>query len=165
VAGWTPGPVWTGAENLATTGITSPDRPARSQSLYRLRYPAHFHSYNKHKFMYFYANFRFCKLLPLANRSLSPMVLRSFRVRRQGILGLSTDKQQYHIVSHFCRSFDAKFALPPVHNRQLAALTQICCLTKSSTQVTSLKIQSRQHHTETPAGRSHVESNVSIIRQ
>jgi len=35
------GPVWTGAENLAPTGIRSPDRPARSQSLYRLHYPAH----------------------------------------------------------------------------------------------------------------------------
>jgi len=40
-AGWAPGPVWTGAENLAPTGIRSPDRPARSQSLYRLSYPAH----------------------------------------------------------------------------------------------------------------------------
>ena len=40
-AGWTPGPVWTGAENLASTGIRSPNRPARSQSLYRLSYPAH----------------------------------------------------------------------------------------------------------------------------
>ena len=40
-AGWAPGPVWTGAENLAPTGIRSPDRPARSQSLYRLRYPVH----------------------------------------------------------------------------------------------------------------------------
>ena len=40
-AGWTPGPVWTGAENLAFTGIRSPHRPALSQSLYRLRYPAH----------------------------------------------------------------------------------------------------------------------------
>ena len=39
-AGWALGPVWTGAENLARTGILSPDRPARSQSLYRLRYPA-----------------------------------------------------------------------------------------------------------------------------
>ena len=38
-AGWAPGPVWTGAENLAPTGILSPDRPARSQSLYRLSYP------------------------------------------------------------------------------------------------------------------------------
>ena len=40
-AGWAPGPVWTGAENLAPTGIRSPDRPARSQSLYRLPYPVH----------------------------------------------------------------------------------------------------------------------------
>jgi hypothetical protein len=38
-AGWAPGPVWTGAENLAPTGIRSPDRPARSESLYRQRYP------------------------------------------------------------------------------------------------------------------------------
>ena len=29
-AEWAPGPVWTGAENLAPTGIRSPDRPARS---------------------------------------------------------------------------------------------------------------------------------------
>jgi hypothetical protein len=28
-------------ENLAPTGVQSPERPARSQSLYRLRYPAH----------------------------------------------------------------------------------------------------------------------------
>ena len=41
-AGWAPGLVWTGAENLAPTGIQSPDRPVRSQSLYRLRYLAHF---------------------------------------------------------------------------------------------------------------------------
>jgi hypothetical protein len=33
-AGWAPGPVWTGAENLAPTGIRSPDRPVRRQSLY-----------------------------------------------------------------------------------------------------------------------------------
>jgi len=39
-AGWAPGPVWTGATNLAPTEIRSPDRPARSQSLYRLSYPA-----------------------------------------------------------------------------------------------------------------------------
>ena len=38
-AGRAPGPVWTGAENLASTGIRSPDRPSRSESLYRLRYP------------------------------------------------------------------------------------------------------------------------------
>jgi hypothetical protein len=37
-AGWAPGPVWTGLENLAPNGIRSPDRPARSQSLHRLSY-------------------------------------------------------------------------------------------------------------------------------
>jgi len=37
-AGWAPGPVWTGAENLAPTGIRFPDHPARSESLYRLSY-------------------------------------------------------------------------------------------------------------------------------
>ena len=41
-AGWAPEPFWTDAENIAPTGIRSPDRPARSQSLYRLRYPAHY---------------------------------------------------------------------------------------------------------------------------
>jgi hypothetical protein len=40
-AGWAPGLVWTGAENLAPTGIQSPDHPACSQSLYRLSYLAH----------------------------------------------------------------------------------------------------------------------------
>ena len=32
-SGWTSEPVWTGAENLAPTGIRSPDRLARSESL------------------------------------------------------------------------------------------------------------------------------------
>jgi len=47
-AGWAPGPVWTGAENLASSGIRSPNRPARSQSLYRLRYPAHHGNFHDH---------------------------------------------------------------------------------------------------------------------
>ena len=38
-AGWAPGPVWTGGKSRPTR-IRSPDRPARSQSLYRLSYPA-----------------------------------------------------------------------------------------------------------------------------
>ena len=38
-AGWATGPVWTGAENLASIEIRSPDRPASSESLYRLSYP------------------------------------------------------------------------------------------------------------------------------
>ena len=36
---WTPEAVRTAAENLASTGIRSPDRPARSDSLYLLSYP------------------------------------------------------------------------------------------------------------------------------
>ena len=39
-AGWAPGPVWTGEGNLVPhTGIRSPDRQSRSESLYRLSYP------------------------------------------------------------------------------------------------------------------------------
>jgi hypothetical protein len=39
-AGWTSGPAWTSMENLAPTGVRSPDRPAHSKSLYRLSYPS-----------------------------------------------------------------------------------------------------------------------------
>ena len=42
--GGPPGSVLTGAENLASTGIRSPDRPVSSQSLYRLRYPGPQHA-------------------------------------------------------------------------------------------------------------------------
>jgi hypothetical protein len=38
-AGSSPGSVWTGAENLAPTGIRSPTWTARSQSLYQQSYP------------------------------------------------------------------------------------------------------------------------------
>jgi hypothetical protein len=38
-AGRAPGPVRMGAENLAPTGIRSPELPARRESLYRLSYP------------------------------------------------------------------------------------------------------------------------------
>jgi hypothetical protein len=37
--GWARGPVWTGAENLAPTRISSLDCPAHSESLYSLSYP------------------------------------------------------------------------------------------------------------------------------
>ena len=40
-AGWAPGPVWTGG-NSRPHRDSIPDRPARSQSLYRLSYRAHF---------------------------------------------------------------------------------------------------------------------------
>ena len=38
-AGRAPGAVWMSAENHALTGIRSPKRPARNESLYRLSYP------------------------------------------------------------------------------------------------------------------------------
>ena len=41
--GWTPGSAWTGTENLDPTRIRSPDRSARSQSLYRLLYNDPYH--------------------------------------------------------------------------------------------------------------------------
>jgi hypothetical protein len=40
-AGWALWPVWTGAENLAPFGIRFPARPARSESLFGLRFPCH----------------------------------------------------------------------------------------------------------------------------
>ena len=39
-AGWAPGPVWTGGKSRPRRD-SIPDRPARSQSLYRLSNPAH----------------------------------------------------------------------------------------------------------------------------
>jgi len=39
-AGWAPGPVWTGGKSRPHRD-SIPERPARSQSLYRLCYPAH----------------------------------------------------------------------------------------------------------------------------
>ena len=39
-AGWAPGPVWTGGKSRPHRDST-PGRPARSQSLYRLSYPVH----------------------------------------------------------------------------------------------------------------------------
>jgi hypothetical protein len=38
-AGWAPGPFWMGAKHLTPTRIGSPNRPPRSESLYRLSYP------------------------------------------------------------------------------------------------------------------------------
>ena len=42
-AGWAPGPVWTGAENLVPTGIRSRTVNPVAQSLYRLSYRDHTH--------------------------------------------------------------------------------------------------------------------------
>ena len=53
-AEWEDGSVWTGAENLAVTGIRSPDRPARSESLYRLSFRGpHHQGYRRTVFCFF----------------------------------------------------------------------------------------------------------------
>jgi len=44
-AGWDPGPVWTGEENLVPTGIRSPDRPARSSVAIRTELPGPLYLY------------------------------------------------------------------------------------------------------------------------
>jgi hypothetical protein len=49
-AKWAPGSVWTGMENLVPTRIRSPDRPTRSQSLYRLSYRGPKLLYSDYKF-------------------------------------------------------------------------------------------------------------------
>jgi len=54
--GWVPGPVWTGAENLASTGIRSVDRPARSESLFRMSYPGPHLAANPVKMSWMIAN-------------------------------------------------------------------------------------------------------------
>jgi hypothetical protein len=63
-AGWASGPVWTGAENLAPTGIRSPDCPARRQSLYRLRYTAHRYSFIITEFHVAGMHTKFCSSYP-----------------------------------------------------------------------------------------------------
>jgi hypothetical protein len=57
--GWALGPVWTCAKNLAPTGIRSPDRPARSQSLQPTELPG------PHKLCDTFVNLsRVCLFLP-----------------------------------------------------------------------------------------------------
>ena len=50
-AGWAPVPIWTGGK-FSPTGIRSPDRPTRSQSLYRLSYPVHTSDISWYYFVY-----------------------------------------------------------------------------------------------------------------
>jgi hypothetical protein len=44
-AGWAPGPVWTGAENLTPNGIRSLDRPACKEPLYQINKKINYKSY------------------------------------------------------------------------------------------------------------------------
>jgi hypothetical protein len=65
-AEWAPGPFGRVADNLAPTAIRSPDRPARSESLYRLRYPG------PPKFLYY---FKFYYELDLPSEVISHIVM------------------------------------------------------------------------------------------
>jgi hypothetical protein len=54
-AGWAPGPVWKGTQNLATNGSRTADRPLLGKSLYRLRYPGpHYYYYCYYYYYYYY---------------------------------------------------------------------------------------------------------------
>ena len=78
-----PGPVWTGAENLATDGIRSPNRPARSQSPYRLCYPAH----TKHN----------RKMNLLVRKTLELETIETFRLFTKEKIG-----KHFHIILFYC---------------------------------------------------------------
>ena len=58
-AGWTPRPVWTGGKSRPHQD-SIPDRPARSQSLYRLSYPVHY--MRLYMYVYIYARTDVCTM-------------------------------------------------------------------------------------------------------
>ena len=64
-AGWAPGPVWTGGKSRPHRD-SIPDPPARSQSLYRLSYPAQTLMRMAMKFVKDWSNTRFCVTLSIS---------------------------------------------------------------------------------------------------
>ena len=58
---WAPGPVWTSAENLTSTGTRSSDRPVRSESPYRLSYRSQ-HRERGHVYKRRYESLNMCRL-------------------------------------------------------------------------------------------------------
>ena len=81
--GWASEPLWIGAENLAHTGIRPPDLPARSESLYRLRYPSSLEQEYNDKFQhlgFFYVTINFTDLCKTGLR---------YDTRSQIVLGLN----------------------------------------------------------------------------
>jgi hypothetical protein len=71
IGGWVePRPVWRCAENLASTGIRSPDRPASSESLYRLSYPGpRFHMFEKFNHVILTSSMHYAILTELASQN------------------------------------------------------------------------------------------------
>jgi len=67
-AGWALGPVWTGGKSRPHRD-SIPERPARSQSLYRLRYPAHYQGEEPHS-NYITKNNGICVLMTISRQGL-----------------------------------------------------------------------------------------------
>ena len=111
--GGAPGPFWKGAENLAPNGIRSPDRPARSESLYRLSYPGPLlRQYNKQ-----YISLK-SVILNIRNNHflLNWRVLKSF-MKIKGYLSLNTFLL-WHVASSLCiRSWKSRGNMVPSHSR------------------------------------------------
>ena len=76
---WTPGSVWTGGKSRPHRD-SIPDRPARSQSLYRLSYPAHTHTHtHTHTYIYIFRR---------SARYFCPM-LTKYGISQQIVIGVS----------------------------------------------------------------------------
>ena len=68
-AGWAPGPVCTGGKSRPHRD-SMPDRPARSQSLYRLSYPANtYRTYVYHIYIYKLSQYTGSVLLPVRHKN------------------------------------------------------------------------------------------------
>ena len=76
-AGWALGSVWTGMENLASTGFWSPDRPACSQSLYWLCYPAHAAQHRSLLKLYYYKHWMLLCVCSAAGFTCANIMLQS----------------------------------------------------------------------------------------
>ena len=87
-AGWVPGPVWTGGKSRPHRN-SIPDRPARSQSLYRLSSPAHNLSYIG-LCMYVHIHFQYVSMYrPYFVKSEQPTVYQFCRgIKKLGFLAI-----------------------------------------------------------------------------
>ena len=88
--------MWTGAENLPPTGIQSPDRPARSESLYRLSYTGaryyyyyyyccYYYHYHLHHYCHIHAGSVSIKLATLALPTKGVQITSAFQALRTSV--------------------------------------------------------------------------------
>ena len=113
-AGWSPGTVSTGAENLALTGIRQPHLPPRSDSLYRLSYPGPLISYSLNIINWVF-QIRFASIYSILSRFRQ---LRVFRMNHVEPLSLDvsfhsqTQKDQCDMSDRLrkCQPFKKNFA-------------------------------------------------------